>query len=60
MGQKNKGCIINLNKIYKETLKDCGKNASNEFVKQEFLYVLKEVGVEFLKELEENEQKTNS
>jgi len=37
-----------LERLYKETLKDCGKNPSKEFIEQEFLAFLKERGKIFL------------
>lgn len=50
MDQRNNWGTIDLYKTYKETVSDCGKNASKEVIKQEFLYALKEIGEEFLKE----------
>ena len=41
--------MLDLEKLYQETLKDCGKNPSKDFIKQEFLYSLKEKGEEFIK-----------
>ena len=38
-----------LEKLYKETLDDCGQNPLKEFIEQEFLYALKEKGELFLK-----------
>lgn len=40
---------IHLEKLYKETLDDCGQNPSKEFIEQEFLFALKEKGKLFLK-----------
>ncbi len=51
-GEK-KGRMIELDRIYKETVNDCGKNASKELIKQEFLFALREIGEEFAERVEE-------
>ena len=48
---------IHLEKLYKETLDDCGQNPSKEFIKQEFLFALKEKGQLFLKTMNKTKPK---
>lgn len=40
--------MLGLKRLYKESLKDCDKNPSKEFIRQEFLILLKEKEEEFL------------
>lgn len=42
---------LDLNKIYRLTLKDCGKNPSPEFVEQEFLHEVNEQAKKELREM---------
>ncbi len=51
--------ILNLDKLLKSTLKDCGKNPSKEFINQEFLTSLGEKGQAYIEEVFKDERANN-
>ncbi len=49
MGQEKVMGVVDLDKVYIRTLKECGKNPSKEMIEQEFLAELKLIGGRFLR-----------